>query len=202
MTHEFDKNYWESHWADGNGTSALPAHPALDSELASLVPGTAIDAGSGEGAEAAWLAAKGWTITAVDISTHAINRAATRPTPPTGPGTVTWVEADLTSWRPDQQVDLVTTFYAHPSMPQNAFYKRISQWVAPGGTLLIVGHHHDAGHGHAHPENAVTAPEQIRELFDPSHWIMHTAETRERTQTMPGGHAITLIDVVARAERI
>ncbi|MEK8108388.1 hypothetical protein NKG94_32145 [Micromonospora sp. M12] len=27
-------------------------------------------------------------------------------------------------------------------MPQLAFYDRISGWVAPGGTLLIVGHLH------------------------------------------------------------
>lgn len=202
MTPEFDKNYWETHWAAGHGTSSLPAHPALDSELADLNPGAAIDAGSGEGAEAAWLAAHGWMTTAVDISAHAIIRAATRPTPPTGPGTVTWVEGDLTAWEPDQPVDLVTTFYAHPSMPQHAFYERISQWVAPGGTLLIVGHHHDAEHGQAHPDNAVTAPEQIRALLDPSHWIVHTAETRDRTVPLPGGNSITLRDVVARAERI
>jgi hypothetical protein len=61
---------------------------------------------------------------------------------------VRWVEADLTAWSPDTQYDLVTTHYAHPAMPQLAFYKRISAWVAPGGTLLIVGHlnahdHHD-----------------------------------------------------------
>ncbi|MBF4514094.1 class I SAM-dependent methyltransferase [Plantibacter sp. VKM Ac-2885] len=202
MTPEFDKQYWEAHWAAGQGTSGLPVHPALDSELADLVPGTAIDAGSGEGAEAAWLAANGWTTTAVDISAHAITRANTRPTPSIGRGTVAWVEADLTVWEPDQQVELVTTFYAHPSMSQHAFYERISQWVAPGGTLLIVGHHHDGGHGQPHPENAVTGPEQIRALFDHSAWIVHTAETRERTVTVPGGSSITLRDVIARVERI
>jgi hypothetical protein len=50
------------------------------------------------------------------------------------------VEADLTSWEPGRQFELVATSYAHPAMPQLAFYARISGWVAPAGRLLIVGH--------------------------------------------------------------
>lgn len=204
MTHEFDKHYWETHWAGAHSTSSLPAHPALGAELARLQPGTAIEAGSGEGAEAAWLAAHGWSVTAVDISAHALTRAAAHPRPDTGPGSATWVQADLTEWEPDQHVDLVTTFYAHPAMPQHAFYKRISKWVAPGGTLLIVGHDRDHrnSNGHAHPENAVTRPEQVQDLLDPTGWIVHTAEIRERVVAPRSDTRITLQDVIIRARRI
>ena len=51
-----------------------------------------------------------------------------------------WVEADLGVWDPGTRFDLVTTHYAHPAMPQLDFYERIAGWVAPGGTLLVVGH--------------------------------------------------------------
>lgn len=201
MTHEFDKDYWEAHWAGTHGPSGLPAHPALSAELTGLRPGTAIDAGSGEGAEAAWLAAQGWAVTAVDISARAVTRASTATG--TGDGSVTWVEADLTEWEPDQQVDLVTTFYAHPAMPQLAFYKRISQWVAPRGTLLIVGHNRDDrnSHGHAHPENAVATPEQVQDLLDPTDWIMRTVEIRKRVVAPHGDALIELTDVIIRAQR-
>lgn len=205
MSNNFDKAYWENHWDHPQGAAPnLPAHPALETEIAGLRPGTALDAGSGEGTEASWLAARGWEVTAVDISAHALTRAATRPVPGTGAGSVTWVQADLTDWAPGQRFDLVTTFYAHPDMPQHTFYERISQWVARGGTLLIVGHHDDHRHGHgpAHPQNAVTAPEQIRALFDPAEWVVHTAEVRERTVAVSSGHSPTLRDVIACVERI
>ncbi|KJL26863.1 Trans-aconitate 2-methyltransferase [Microbacterium azadirachtae] len=203
MNHEFDKNYWESHWDGTHGSSGLPAHPALSAELTDLRPGTAIDAGSGEGAEATWLAAHGWAVTAVDISAHAVTRAAASTSLGTGGGSVTWIEADLTEWEPDQSVDLVTTFYAHPTMPQLAFYKRISEWVAPHGTLLIVGHCHHGSHsdGHMHPENAVATPEQVRNLLDPGEWVVHTAEIRERVVRPHGDAPVALADVIIRAQR-
>ena len=81
---------------------------------------------------------------------------------------MTWVEADLTSWEPERRFDLVTTHYAHPAMPQLAFDERISEWVAPGGTLLIIGHLHDpasTGHGHHPPAEAT-----VRSRTSPGAW--------------------------------
>ena len=45
-------------------------------EASALTPGTALDAGSGEGGDALWLAERGWRVTAVDFSTVALERAA------------------------------------------------------------------------------------------------------------------------------
>ena len=102
------------------------------------MPGTALDAGCGEGAEALWLASRGWHVTAADIAAEALARAASRAAAQTpASGLVRWVEADLTTWAPETQFDLVTTNYAHPAMPQLAFYQRIAEWVAPGGTLCL-----------------------------------------------------------------
>jgi SAM-dependent methyltransferase len=201
MSHEFDKGYWQQHWNDTHPAGGMPPHPALDTELSGHGPGTALDAGAGEGAEAAWLASRGWNVTAVDISSEALRRASERFS--TVASSVTWVEADLTVWQPPRPFDLVTTFYAHPTIPQLAFYERISRWVAPSGTLLIVGHHHAHGHAerHGHPQSAVTGPELIRELLDPAAWQVETAEVRERSVATPAGHATTLHDVVFRARR-
>ena len=202
MTHAFDRDYWENHWnGTADGVTSMPPHPVLDIELAGLTPGTALDAGSGEGAEAVWLAAHGWEVTAVDISRTALTRAATRASSESA--RVAFIEADLTQWEPDRQFDLVTTFYAHPSIPQLAFYNRIARWVAPGGTLLIVGHHHDEhGHGHEHPDNAVTGPDEIRALLSAAGWRVHTAVVRERKVVTGSGHSVGLQDVIARAESL
>jgi 2-polyprenyl-3-methyl-5-hydroxy-6-metoxy-1,4-benzoquinol methylase len=113
MTEEFDKDYWDSHWqqADGHGPGQeVDPNPYLVREIGGLAPGTALDAGSGEGAEAIWLAAAGWQVTAADISAEALSRARER-TPREGaaPERLEWIEADLSIWQPGRQFDLVTT---------------------------------------------------------------------------------------------
>ncbi|MCZ2820416.1 class I SAM-dependent methyltransferase [Modestobacter sp. VKM Ac-2977] len=206
--HDFDEAYWEQHWQDpaaGPGaTSSIPPNPHLAREAGGLVPGTALDAGCGAGAEALWLAAHGWQVTAADISTAALARAADRAASSGVAQRVRWLQADLSTWAPDTQFDLVTTSYAHPAMPQLEFYDRIAGWVAPGGTLLIVGHlHAHAAHveGHHPPaEASVTAAVVAARLGDTA-WDVVTAEELHRTLTAPDGREVGLHDVVVRATR-
>ncbi|MET1006671.1 MAG: class I SAM-dependent methyltransferase [Propionibacteriaceae bacterium] len=209
--HDFDKDYWEQHWREARGRAAedglKPPTPHLVDELNGLIPGTALDAGCGEGADAVWLAARGWQVTAADIAGEALAQAAGRARPAAAPGSVQWVEADLSTWQPDVQFDLVTTSYAHPVMPQLDFYQRLSTWVAPGGTLLIVGHaHHAETAGHAHgqhpPAEASVTAAGIMARLDGSRWEIETAEERVRTVPGSSGHAKTLHDVVVRAVRL
>jgi SAM-dependent methyltransferase len=205
MTQQFDQAYWESHWgqADGHGTG--PPSPYLAREVGNLTPGTALDAGCGEGAEAIWLAAKGWQVTAADISTEALSRAAAHAaTSGTAPAQIRWVEADLSFWEPGTRFDLVTTHYAHAAIAQLALYERISHWVAPGGTLLIVGHRHSAetaGHGHHPPEKASVTAGDITAALGAGGWDIVTVEEPTRTLTSGDGRTVQLDDVIVRATR-
>ncbi|QSB15123.1 class I SAM-dependent methyltransferase [Natronosporangium hydrolyticum] len=234
MASEFGKEYWEQHWqqanADRSGSmGGNPPNPYLDRELSHLVPGTALDAGCGTAAEASWLALRGWQVTAADISAQALARAAERAAASGASERIQWVEADLSVWDPGTRFDLVTTFYAHPAMPQLEFYDRIAGWVAPGGTLLIVGHLHTAatddghgrghgrghghgqghgqGHGHGqgaghHPPAAASATAAaITRRLDAAAWQVVTAEELHRTLVGPGGAEVPLNDVVVRATR-
>jgi SAM-dependent methyltransferase len=209
VTHEFDKDYWERHWEQPHGSGPEAAtenapNPYLVRETSGLVPGTALDAGCGEGAEALWLASHGWQVTAADIAAEALARAASRAAQATASGPVHWIEADLTAWEPGTQFDLVTTSYAHPAMPQPAFYERISAWVAPGGTLVIIGHLHTpepAGHGHHPPAHASVTAADITAALDGAKWEIVTAEEHSRTLTGPGGQAVPPHDAVVRATR-
>src|SRR3954471_21898208 len=68
---EWDERYTGSPqiWS-GNPNGALVA------EVAALAPGRALDVGCGEGADAVWLATRGWRVTALDVSEVALDRAA------------------------------------------------------------------------------------------------------------------------------
>ncbi|WAP53377.1 class I SAM-dependent methyltransferase [Arthrobacter sp. ATA002] len=107
------------------------ANPHLIRETGNLAPGTALDAGCGAGTEAIWLATHGWKVTGADIASAALDRAAGRAADAGVADQVQWVQADLSTWEPDAQYDLVTTHYAHPAMPQLDFYDRTASWVAP-----------------------------------------------------------------------
>lgn len=74
--------------------------------------------------------------------------------------------------------------------------------MAPGGTLLIVGHLHTSGapgHGHHPPAEASVTLTDITAGLD--EWEVTTAEEHARTVTGPRGQAIPLHDVVVRAIR-
>ena len=221
MTHGFDDDYWQAHWREQGartGAASMPPNPHLVDEIGALPAGTALDAGCGEGAEARWLADQGWQVTAADISAEVLARAARSAG---ASRSVRWVEADLSVWTPDRQFDLVTTHYAHSVLPQLEFYRRLSAWVAPGGTLLIVGHldrpgrghAHGHGHGHGHgvgqghdpvaepPAEALVTAVRTAGVLDPHVWEVVTADERVRTVAGRGGVSRELHDVVVRAVR-
>lgn len=226
---EFDRSFWEHHWdpAASGGERRLPANPYVQAETAHLSPGTALDAGCGTGAEALWLAEQGWEVTAADISSSALATARARAATVDAGARIDWVEADLSRWEPDRSWDLVATSYAHSEIGQLPFYRRIASWVAPGGTLLIVGHCHDRSHGdshdhgHAdshdrgrgdhpghpdeglpdHPESASVTAEAITRMLDTPSWQIDAAYESTRT-VHPGGRPVPLHDVIVRARRI
>lgn len=134
MTHSFDKTYWDQTWT-GERAPAMSSgdpNPHLIKEVSGLESGTALDAGCGAGAEAIWLAAQGWDVTGADVAYAALDHAKDRAAVAGVSDRVRWIQADLSSWAPETQYDLVTTHYAHPAMPQLDFYGRIADWVAPG----------------------------------------------------------------------
>src|SRR4029453_6820806 len=64
---------WDARYSERDGAmwSGRP-NGRLVAEVAGLTPGRALDVGCGEGADAIWLARRGWTVTAIDISDVAV----------------------------------------------------------------------------------------------------------------------------------
>lgn len=207
MTKSFDKDYWETHWHEAGERQhdrGLLANPYLAREVGDLEPGSALDAGCGEGVEAIWLAANGWDVIAADISAAALERARRRADGGERAADIEWVEADLGVWEPGRRFGLVMTNYAHPDIPQLAFYERIADWVAPGGTLLIVGHLHTYQHGGEQqqpPDEVSVTAATITGLLNPETWNVVTADEVSRSLRAGTGRTVELHDVVVRAER-
>lgn len=204
---EFDKGYWEDRWspAAANSERELPVNPYLMTETARLHAGTALDAGCGTGTEALWLAQMGWEVTGADISATALATAQARAATRDVSDRIGWIETDLSYWEPEWTWDLVVTSYAHAQIGQLPFYRRIASWVAPGGTLLIVGHlhgHHHGDHpGHDHPEGATATLAAITNLFAAPEWRVEAGYEHTRT-VHPGGSPVQLRDVIVRAHRL
>ena len=56
-------------------------------------------------------------------------------------GRIEWVEGDLGSWTPPLGLfDLVSCLYVHVAGSVGEMVARLASGVAPGGTLLMVGH--------------------------------------------------------------
>src|SRR5450759_4490852 len=108
-------------------------------ELPGRPAGRAIDLGCGEGRNAVWLATQGWTVLGVDFSAVALAKAAQLAA--AAGVTVGWEQTDLLEWRPEPNYDLVLLVYVHLPPPQRqALLARAAAGVAPGGSLIVVGH--------------------------------------------------------------
>jgi len=138
---------WDARYSEGDGArwSGRP-NGRLLAEVASLAPGRALDVGCGEGADAIWLARRGWTVTAIDISDVALIRA--REAAELAGAAVEWVRGDaLHTPFPAGSFDLVSMQYpALPKAAGGAAMRSLLDTVRPGGLLLAVYHDLDDEH--------------------------------------------------------
>ena len=160
--------HWDERHAAHEPVELLEVDPALEEEVGRLTPGRALDLGTGNGSNAVWLARRGWTVTGVDFSSVGLDRARARAR---AEGvSVEWVLADLLEWRPPAApFDLVVLFFIHV-VPEDrrTIHRMAARAVAPGGTLLVVGHDRsnlaEGTGGPQDPEVLCTAAEVAGEL--------------------------------------
>lgn len=167
----------------------------LVAQVADLPAGRALDAGCGEGADAVWLAGRGWRVTAVDFSRTALARAQARSTD------VEWRHEDLTVWTPDEGAyDLVSAQFVHlPGLL--GLYGRLATGVAPGGSLLVVGHDPTDDAHRPDVPGMFFGAEEVAGSLDPRRWEVLVAQTRSRAGLTHEGTELTVRDIVVHARR-
>ena len=203
----FDQNSWERRWAQAlrespEKVASRPPNALLLAEIGDMQPGFALDAGCGHGSEAIWLAASGWHVTAVDFSATALDfgRSTAHAAGADVAERIEWVEGDLGTWTPQAgRYDLVSCLYVHVAGSVVERVRRLGTGVAPGGTLLLVGHRPiDPATGAPTPSSGqvqVSVDEAV-EALDPHEWDIAVAEERPRTAVGTG------VDAVVRAVRL
>jgi hypothetical protein len=105
----------------------------------------------------------------------------------------------------ERAYDLVSSHFMHvPSEVRRELYARLAAAVAPGGVLLIVGHHpldlRTTAHRMHFPDMMFT-PEQLVADLDPGEWQIVAAETRPRSTVDHDGNDTTIHDTVLVARR-
>jgi len=140
-------------------------------------------------------------VTAVDFSATALDygRSTARAVGADVAQRVDWVEGDLGSWTPEPgRFDLVSSLYVHVAGSVVEMVRRLGAGVAPGGTLLLVGHRPlDPETGAPTPaagQVQVSVDEAVQALH-PEDWQVVVAEERPRAA---GG---TGVDAVVHAVR-
>ncbi|MFF4847390.1 SAM-dependent methyltransferase [Streptomyces sp. NPDC001194] len=197
--------FWDGRYAESDRIWSGEANAMLVREVSGLAPGRALDLGCGEGGDAVWLARRGWTVTGTDISGVALGRAAGHAADAGVADRVSFARHDLTESFPQGEFDLVSACFLHNygDFPRDAVLRTAAAAVAPGGTLLVVGHAGWAPWQEDREEAHFPTPEEVLAQLEPvtAGWEVLRAEETERVQAKPDGTPGHRTDNVVRVRR-
>lgn len=207
-----EDGFWEDLYAGADTRWSGRANPALVTALESVPPepaagraapdrtasdrrgrGRAVDLGCGEGADALWLAARGWDTVGVDVSTTAVDRAeAAARAAGIGTDRLRFRTDGVLGLGEEAAFDLVCCSYLHaPSQAKREeLLARAGLLVVPGGHLFVLSHL-------LGDEEAVATPqEQVTALgLERGHWDVIAAAQSPKTAELPGGGTLERLDL-------
>jgi SAM-dependent methyltransferase len=163
------RDRWNEKWRERGSEARSEPNRFLVEEVSGLPAARALDLACGAGRNAIWLAERGWRVTAVDYSEVALaearRRAAARAVE------IDWILADLTEWWPPAGAfDLVCVLYLQlPAGERRLVLGRAAGALAPGGAILVVGHHLSnltEGYGGPKTADVLFTPEDVAADLD------------------------------------
>lgn len=203
-----DSTAWDERYAASELVWSAGPNVWVETLTAELPPGRALDLAAGEGRNALWLASRGWTVTAVDFSGVALDRANQLAAQRLDDGgqRLTTVTADVVTWRPQpRSFDLVLVVYLHlPPEERVAVLEGAADAVAPGGTLLVVGHdlaNLEGGVGGPQDPTVLCRPEDVVADVTPAGLDIQRADTVRRPVMQDDGTTRDALDLLVLATR-
>jgi SAM-dependent methyltransferase len=193
---------WDRRYTERERLWSGAPNGAVVAEVSGLPPGSVLDVGSGEGADAVWLARCGWDVTAVEPSGVALERAAGHARD--AGVRIRWVHAELATAELGTY-DLVSAQYpALRRTPDAAAERAMLAAVAPGGVLLLV--HHAGMEDHPPDESGFDPadyvwPSMVAALLDDD-WTVDLDVRRPRVTPAGGAGAHHAEDLILRARRL
>ena len=203
-----EEQAWDDRYRESRRIWSGAPNAALVVHVEGLTPGTALDLGAGEGGDAIWLATRGWSVTATDISGVALDRAARHAADAGVADRIDFQRHDLGATFPTGRFDLVSAQFLHSwgDMPRERILRRAADAVAPGGILLVEGHcglpHWEPGNDHA--DVHLPTPDEVIASLDlaDGQWEVLAAEEHERVQNSPDGQPHTRTDNTVKLRRL
>jgi len=127
-----DKAFWDDQFQE-DPALVMIQNPFLSQAISGLMPGQALDLGCGTGENSLVLSERGWQVTGVDWSSHAIELARQRAY------NVDFICADIRTWQSAQQFDLIVLSFAIPERKSDAIrvIEKAKKMLKTGGRLLI-----------------------------------------------------------------
>jgi SAM-dependent methyltransferase len=206
IRHMFTESFWDERYSGADRVWSGRPNQRLVEQVGGVEPGagaTALDVGCGEGADAVWLATRGWTVTGADVSGVALRRAAEQADRAGVADRTSWLRVDVLAGDPlPDGFDLVTAAFVHvPPEDLAPVYGRVAGAVAPGGTLLVTAHHPaDGALRNPALAHLMLTPEDVVATLAPGRWTVEVAEAQTRVQDVEGTPT-TVTDTVVRAVR-
>jgi SAM-dependent methyltransferase len=201
------QKYWEEHYGERERIWSGRVNVQLAAVTADLPAGRALDLGCGEGGDAVWLAERGWSVVAVDVSETALRRAAKEAEARGVLNRIDFQHHDLSDSFPEGTFDLASAQFLHSTvrLERSAILRKAAAAVAPGGLLVVVDHAapppfaKKIPHDHPFP----SAEEVLAELALPvAEWDRERVEVVDRAGTDPDGHPFTWRDNLMVLRRI
>ena len=198
---------WEARYAAVDRLWSGHPNDWLPEFAGSWEPGRALDLGCGEGADAVWLAERGWDVVGLDLSATAIARMEAEARGRGLEQRVRGVVLDVTHEDlPAGPFDLVVAFYLHGgpepgSLDLIDLLARGAGLVSPGGRLLTAVHCTNPP-WHGHHGRTYTPAELLAGLAGATEgWRVEAGRERWREVVGPDGEAGRLSDAVVCVRR-
>jgi SAM-dependent methyltransferase len=196
-----DAETWDARYRESELVWSRGPNQFVETELADVPPGRALDLGAGEGRNAIWLAERGWQVTAVDFSQAGLDKGRAL----AGDLPVAWVCADATTWSGDGSYDVCVLAYLQLAGEERRAAVRAGfASVRVGGTLLLVAHdttNLTEGVGGPQDPDVLMSAEEVLADLDGERFEVERAERVTREVAQPDGSTRPAYDALVRVDR-